>query len=207
MRRVLSTAVIATAAIFTAFTPVQGQMTKGIFAGVNSSSFSVSELDSDESTSSHTGFMAGGWIGFDLGNLLSLQLEAFYTQKGSKFNETGEPTATFKADYIEVPLLLQVRIPIAAALTPHIYAGPAIAFNVSCKIAIDGGTGGKCDEAPFDTEIKSTDFSGIIGIGIHISRFLIAIQYDKGFDNLLVDDTSSSEVNNETWTLLAGFGL
>jgi len=206
MRRVLSTAVIATAAIFTAFTPAQGQMTKGIFAGVNSSTFSVSNLSSDESTSSHTGFMAGGWLGLGLGNLISLQLEAFYTQKGSKFDETGSPTTTFKVDYIEIPLLLQVGLPLGA-LKPHIYAGPAIAFNVSCKIAIDGGTGGKCDEAPFDTEVKSTDFSGIIGIGINISRFLIAVQYDHGFDNLLVDDTGSTEANNRTWTLLVGFGL
>jgi hypothetical protein len=206
MRRVIGTAVIATAAIFTAFTPAQGQMTKGIFAGVNSSSFSVTNLDSDESTSSHTGFMAGGWIGLHLGNLIALQLEAFYTQKGSKLNETGEPTATFKTDYIEIPLLLQVGLPLGA-LKPHIYAGPAIAFNVNCKIDIDGGTGGKCDEAPFDIEIKSTDFSGIIGIGINISRFLIAVQYDHGFDNLLVDDTSPTEANNRTWTLLAGFGL
>ena len=206
MRRVLSTAVIATAAIFTAFTPAQGQMTKGIFAGVNSSSFSINNLDSDESTSSHTGFMAGGWLGFGLGNLISLQLEAFYTQKGSKLNETGEPTATFKADYIEVPLLLQVGLPLGA-LKPHIYAGPAIAFNVSCKIGLEGSAEGNCDEPPFDTEIKSTDFSGIIGIGINISRFLIAVQYDHGFDNLLVDDTSPTEVNNRTWTLLAGIGL
>ena len=206
MRRVVSTAVIATAAIFTAFTSAQAQMTTGIFAGVNSSSFSVSNLDPDESTSSHTGFMAGGWIGLHLGNLIAVQLEAFYTQKGSKLNTTGAPTSTFKADYIEIPLLLQVGLPLGG-LKPHIYAGPAIAFNVNCQIDIDGGTGGKCDEPPFDTEIKSTDLSGIIGIGVHISRFLIAIQYDHGFDNILVDDTSPTEVNNRTWTLLAGFGL
>jgi hypothetical protein len=204
MRRVVSTVVIAAAAIFTAFTPAQGQMTKGIFAGVNSSTFSISDLSSDESTSSHTGFMAGGWVGLHLGNLIALQLEAFYTQKGSKFNQTGQPTATFKVDYIEIPLLLQVGLPLGA-LKPHIYAGPAIAFNVSCKISVDGSESGKCDEAPFDTEVKSTDFSGIIGIGINISRFLIALQYDIGFDNILVDDPT--EVSNQTWTLLAGFGL
>ena len=206
MRRVVSTVVIATAAVFTAFTPAQGQMTKGIFAGVNSSSFSITNLDPDESTSSHTGFMAGGWIGLHLGNLIALQLEVFYTQKGSKLNETGEPTATFKADYIEIPLLLQVGLPLGA-LKPHIYAGPAIAFNVNCKIGLEGSAEGNCAEPTFDTEIKSTDFSGIIGIGINISRFLIAVQYDHGFDNLLVDDTSPTEVNNRTWTLLAGFGL
>ncbi len=204
MRRIFSTAVIATAVVFTAFTPAQGQMTKGIFAGVNSSTFSITDLSSDESTSSHTGFMAGGWVGLHLGNLIALQLEAFYTQKGSKFNQTGQPTATFKVDYIEIPLLLQVGLPLGA-LKPHIYAGPAIAFNVSCKISVDGSESGKCDEAPFDTEVKSTDFSGIIGIGINISRFLIALQYDIGFDNILVDDPT--EVSNQTWTLLAGFGL
>ncbi len=206
MRRVLCTVVIAVAAVFTASTSAQAQLTAGGFAGVNSSTFSISELSSSESTSSQIGFMAGGWVGFHLGGLLTLQVEAFYTQKGSKLEDTGSPTATFKADYIEVPLLLKVGIPLGG-LKPNIYAGPAIAFNVNCKIGLEGSPEANCDDPLFDVEVKSTDLSGIIGVGINLSRFLIAVQYDHGFDNILVDDLSTQEVNNRTWTLLVGFGI
>lgn len=208
MRRVLSTAVIATATVFTVFTPAQAQLTAGIMAGVNSSSLSISDLSSGEGTSSQTGFMAGGWVGMHLGSMIALQVEGFYTQKGTKRTSSGTTVGTIKVDYVEVPVILRVGIPIIPVISPYIYGGPAIAFNVSCKSQPEGGTSTDCDDPTgIDTEIKSTDFSGIIGLGIQLSRFLIAIQYDHGFDNIIVDDTSTTEVNNRTWTLKGGFGI
>ena len=208
MRRIFSTAVIATAAALTAFTPAQAQLTAGIMAGVNSSSLSISDLPSVEGTSSQTGFMAGGWVGMHLGSMIALQVEGFYTQKGTKLTSSGSTIGTIKVDYVEVPVILRVGIPIIPVISPYIYGGPAIAFNVSCKSQPEGGTSTDCDDPTgIDTEIKSTDFSGIIGLGIQLSRFLIAIQYDHGFDNIIVQDTGTEEANNRTWTLKGGFGI
>jgi hypothetical protein len=208
MRRVFGTAVIAAAAIVTALTPAQAQLTMGVQAGVNSSNISLSE-STGVNTSSYTAFMAGGWVGAHLGSVIALQVEAFYTQKGSKLSASGVPNETLKIDYVEVPLILRVGIPIIPVIKPYIFGGPSIAFNVSCKTQTDGGGASvNCDDPTgLDTEIKSTDFSGIIGLGIQLSRFIIAIQYDHGFDNIIVEDGGTQEVNNRTWTLKGGFGI
>ena len=207
MRRIFSTAVIATAAALTAFAPAQAQLTAGVQVGVNSSNISLTDVPG-VSTSSLTGFMGGGWVGAHVGSIIAIQVEAFYTQKGAKLESSGVPTETLKVDYVEVPVIVRVGIPIIPVIKPYIFGGPAIAFNVSCKSQPEGGTSTDCDDPTgIDTEIKSTDFSGIIGLGIQLSRFLIAIQYDHGFDNIIVQDTGTEEANNRTWTLKGGFGI
>ncbi len=207
MRRIFSTAVIATAAALTAFAPAQAQLTAGVQVGVNSSNISLTDVPG-VSTSSLTGFMGGGWVGAHVGSIIAIQVEAFYTQKGAKLESSGVPTETLKVDYVEVPVIVRVGIPIIPVISPYIYGGPAIAFNVSCKSQPEGGTSTDCDDPTgIDTEIKSTDFSGIIGLGIQLSRFIIAIQYDHGFDNIIVQDTGTEEANNRTWTLKGGFGI
>lgn len=207
MRRTLSTAVIATAAVLTFFTPAQAQITAGIQAGVNSANLSISPESPGEGTSSYTAFMAGGWVGLHLGSIFALQVEPVYTQKGAKLTSGGASFATVKVDYIEVPLILRVGIPILPVISPYVFGGPAIAFNVSCKAQPDGGSSTNCDDPNgLDTEISSTDFSGILGLGIQLSRFLIAVQYDLGFDSILANDPSAT-VKTQTWTLKAGFGI
>jgi len=206
MRRVFGTAVVAAAAVITAFTPAQAQITAGVQVGVNSTNISLSE-SAGVNTSSNITYMAGGWVGAHLGSIIALQVEAFYTQKGADLAFT--PVETLKIDYIEVPVILRVGIPIIPVIKPYIFGGPSIAFAVSCKTQTDGGGSSiDCDDPQGqDIEIKSTDFSAIIGLGVQLSRFIIAIQYDHGFDNILVDDTSTDEANNRTWTLKGGFGI
>ncbi len=132
MRRIFSTAVIATAAALTAFAPAQAQLTAGVQVGVNSSNISLTDVPG-VSTSSLTGFMGGGWVGAHVGSIIAIQVEAFYTQKGAKLESSGVPTETLKVDYVEVPVIVRVGIPIIPVIKPYIFGGPAIAFNVSCK--------------------------------------------------------------------------
>ena len=127
-------------------------------------------------------------------------------QKGADLTLGGAAFANIRVDYVEVPLILRVGIPILPAISPYIYGGPAIAFKVSCKAGPEGGTSTDCDDpAGLDTEVSSTTYSGILGLGVQLSRFLIAIQYDLGFDSVIDDPVV--EVKNETWTLKAGFGI
>ena len=79
MRQVFGSVLFALAVAMIPATSAHAQLTVGGFVGVNFSDLNVSDLDVSETVDSRTGFMAGGWVGKNLGLLFALQLEAYYT--------------------------------------------------------------------------------------------------------------------------------
>jgi hypothetical protein len=180
---------------------VEAQDTFGGFAGVNFSDIDVDNL-SPETLESRTGFMVGGWVGKRLGGILTLRLEGYWTQKGADVVGGAAPT-TLKINYIEVPLILRVEIPLIV-IKPAIYAGPAIAFKTSCSVANQTLVVG-CDDPGTNFMVKSTDLSGIIGAGIGLGPIVLDVQYDVSFSD--ITDDPDQEVKNKTWTIRAAFGI
>jgi len=92
----------------------------GAAAGMNlaNQSFSPDLYPAGNPKGFRTGFAAGGLAEIGISNLLSVQLEPKYTQKGTKFHDitttnttptpNGTTDATFKLDYFEIPILLKV---------------------------------------------------------------------------------------------------
>ena len=202
MRRILLSAGLIIAATLAPLSAGYAQLTFGGFAGVNFSSLDISALDPDESTSSRTGAMFGGYLGTHLGRLFTVRLEGYWTQKGAELQESGSSVENFKITYIEVPLILRVNLPLVV-IKPAIYAGPAISFKTSCTRA-DSSTSESCEDGGI--MIKSTDFSGIIGAGIGVGPITLDVQYDRSFSGI-VDEDGAPEVKNETWTVRAAFGI
>jgi len=201
MRRILLSAGLIIAATLAPLSAGHAQLTFGGFAGVNFSSLDISALDPDESTSSRTGGMFGGYLGTHLGRLFTVRLEGYWTRKGADLQESGSSVGSFKIDYIEVPLILRVNLPLVV-IKPAIYAGPAISFKTSCT-AEDSTISESCEDVAM---ISSTDFSGIIGAGIGFGPITLDVQYDRSFSSIL-DEDGASEVKNETWTVRAAFGI
>ena len=205
MRRILLSVGLILAATLVPLSAGHAQLTFGAFAGVNFANLDVTNLDPDEATSSRTGGMFGGYIGTHMGRLFTIRLEGYWTRKGADLTESGNTVASFKINYIEVPLLLRVHIPLVI-VKPAIYAGPAISFQTSCDLEATGGPSVPCADAGVD--LKSTDFSGIIGAGVGVGPITLDVQYDFSFSNILDDATSgTTEVKNQTWTVRAAFGI
>ncbi len=199
MRRILLSAGLIIAATLAPLSAGHAQLTFGGFAGVNSSNVDVSNPELGESTSSRIGGMFGGWIGTHLGRLFTVRLEGYWTRKGADQVESGNTVGSVQLDYIEVPLILRVNIPLVV-VKPAIYAGPAISFKTSCAVE-DLDDSVSCDS------FKSTDFSGIVGAGIGFGPITLDVQYDFSFSNILDEPSSPSEVKNQTWTVRAAFGI
>ena len=178
------------------------QLTFGGFAGVNSSTLDVTNL-STESFSSRTGGMVGGYVGTHLGRLFTVRLEGFWTRKGTDFEDSGT-TGSIKIDYIEVPLILRVNIPLVV-VKPALYAGPAISFKTNCTAEDSSTSSMSCEDA--GVMFKSTDFSGIIGAGVGVGPFTLDLQYDFSFSDILDNPNATQEVKNETWTARVAFGI
>lgn len=168
----------------------------GFMGGLNLARLSgagVEEFD----VKNRVGFLAGAFAEIGVVRNFAIEPEIYYTMKGAKATDAGEDLE-FKADWLEIPLLAKVLIPIESAskvkVRPHFYAGPAVAFRTSCKVK--GESGGvsvevECDE--FDTSVKKTDFSIVFGGGVDIGPVLVGVRYDLGLTDLNDDPEATSE--------------
>ena len=205
MRRILVSTGLVLAAVLAPLSGANAQLTFGGFAGVNFSNLDVSNLSVNEVTSSRTGGMFGGYIGTHMSRLFTIRLEGYWTQKGADLVTSGTTTESFKLQYIEVPLILRVNIPLVV-IKPSVYAGPAISFQTKCDAEdTASGTTMPCEDVGIT--LKSTDVSGIIGAGVGVGPITIDVQYDFSFSNILDDPTPGDEVKNKTWTVRAAFGI
>ena len=112
------------------------QMQIGPKAGLNIASIGGDDADQileGQSLDSKTGFSGGLFFMYQFSNMFAIQPEAYYTMKGATYSESGADL-TISLDYIEVPLLFKLLIPIEGSnIKPSIFAGPSIGFNMTAK--------------------------------------------------------------------------
>lgn len=167
----------------------QSPINIGIRGGVNFANLNDTDLDTD----GRTGFMAGVYFNYQIANSpISIQPEVLYTQKGFALGD-----ATAKLGYIEIPVLAKFDWVMDGNITPHVYFGPYVAFNVSAEA--DGG------QFEFDIEdsIKSTDFGVVVGAGVDINRFNIGVRYGAG----LTEISDNGDGKNGVLSIVAGIGF
>lgn len=189
-------------------TPLNAQMQIGPKAGLN-----IANAVGDDATifgidlESRTGFTGGIFFMFQFSSLFAIQPEAYYTMKGATLS--GENSdITFSFDYIEVPVLLKLIIPVEGSnIRPSVFAGPSVGFNTTAKIKSES------EEQDVKEDIKSTDFGLVFGggIGIMIGKNELGfdIRYILGLSSL--DDTSSNadDIKNAviSFNMYFGFSL
>jgi Outer membrane protein beta-barrel domain len=117
----------------------------------------------------------------------------------------GDPTEKVSLGYVQIPILIQYELPVKSKIKPRIMAGPAIAFNVSKKDEASGY--GAWDGEHDIGNLKSTDLSGIIGVGatFPIGKLNLGLDfmYDRSFSSAFSDVTEeelANDVNEELWT-------
>ena len=136
------------------FVPVNAQTSLGFIGGLNLANVSI-DPDMDVDWKNLNGFAAGGVLDFQLGDAASIQLEPMYLQKGTMAEE-GDSKLEYKANYLEVPVLLKYSLGSGEA-KPFILAGPSIGYLLDAKLKATEGS------ESMETDIKdvtsSIDFS------------------------------------------------
>lgn len=194
--------------------PARAQVAVGFSGGLSIAELTGDDVD-DDNLDSRTGFLVGGWASFPLSDILSLTSGLYYVQKGAEDAEQGVDV-TLKLDYLEVPVLLQVGVFESERTAFSLFAGPAIAFEIGCKIEGSGGgvdASVDCEDAgleDIEIETKSVTFDAIFGAGIRVmtseTMFLLGnAGLDLGLSSI-DDSVDEGDVKNSNWFFQVGAG-
>lgn len=183
-------------------------------------SFSTWDLDPEEDLETLTALTGGGFVRIGFGGF-SIQPELMFVRKGTEFATGTDDDFEVRVDYVEIPLLLRYDIGLVGApLSPYLYAGPAVAFEVACEFA--GSSGGvdatiDCDDAAAelgeDFEHEEMDFGvmvgGGVGFGLGPGRLLVEGRYTWGLRDLLEPDPTEgpAELKNRSGAVLVGYSV
>jgi len=206
-------ALLACSALVVALTPgqslAQARTTFGIEGGINVANidFTASDTaDSVPSFDSRTRGVGGFFVAVDFNRHAGLQIEALYSQKGTKtsFSDSeGSFEVEASLDYIEIPVLFRANMPASDAVTFRVFGGPAFGIKVKddLKLTVDGEDASDQD----DTQFKSYDLSLVVGAAVQFGPFFVDGRYSWGMIDVL--DGDPDEIKGRTFSFMVGFAF
>lgn len=173
--------------------PAMGQTQLGVLAGLNLANINVGDKEEGVEYSMRTVFGFGGVASFGLSEMMMLQLEPAYMQKGTKVKFDGQEAGDYKLAYIDIPVLLKIVFG-QSNVKPYALVGGNIGFLMSAKAAPTQG-----EEVDIKEDLESLDYGLNFGAGVNIpmgtNQFFIEAQYALG----LADITKPEEILGETF--------
>jgi predicted outer membrane protein len=142
---------------------------------------------------------------------LALQPEVSYVRRIGVSTVTAS-TLTLTADYVELPVMLQLQAPWTRGVAPYVTAGPSVAFRVRCTLQFVGGgitTDDQCDNSS-GARVNRVDVGLAAGVGLHLgvgaTKLDIESRITTGLrSNVLPIDVANSR--SEGWSVLAGVSM
>ncbi len=186
-------------------------MTFGFSGDMNLADASV-ELDGISlPTNGRKTFGFGILVGLQSSPVLAMQLEVHLTGRGFRLTQQASGlTLGLNATYVDIPLHAMFSMPGGGGnlLTPRFFAGPLLAFRVSCTsqdIVMDPTFPNEC---PLDVA-RQVDFGVSLGAGVKIGRgpegLLLDVSYKRGFLNVSKSTTMDANIKNHNIVLSLGF--
>jgi hypothetical protein len=136
----------------------------GVKGGLGQGGFTGSQEFNWDQTSLSTAL----FVNRRLSERFALQPELAHLQKVG-ISIVGSSQLTLAVDYLEMPLLLQFKLPQLAGVMPFVFAGPNAALSLSCTLKFVGGglsTSNNCDTGGGTVRTRTFDFGGTVGGGI-----------------------------------------
>ena len=207
MKRLITALVIAAfAGLLVLPQPAAADIQFGFKAGGNMAK--PTGLDAQDplaTLKSKVGFMGGIFLAFNFGRVVTIQSEVLYTMKGATYMALDDSyTDKLYADYIEVPLLLKLKLPLPV-VQPFVFAGPTVGFKLSEKLESNG------EEIPLtEALLKNNDYGAIFGAGLNLGRnFMLDVRYSLGMQKVI--STFEGEVQpdfkNGVWSATLGIAF
>ena len=186
----------------------------GINGGLSRASIAGNDADRAESI---RGIKAGAAATFPLDGNFEFQVGAAFVEKGFKVGDHF----SIGMDYIEVPVMLRISVPVDGRISPHLAGGLGVGFNIGCRAAtFFEGNPGNVDCEEIDFESKGVDWGFMANAGLSIATSdKLSVTFDVAYDtgrSSVVDDFGGvvevfrgfdRPVTNRAWSFLMGVAL
>jgi hypothetical protein len=201
--------------IFAAGSVMAGVLDFGIKGGINIAN--IYGDDSEGEVDWKTGFAGGIFLDWGITPLFGIQPELLYVQDGSK-TDFLEVDWQLKFNYLQVPVLAKVDLPIGGTLIPVLYAGPYVSLLLDSKLTLEAdnnsATVGLTDYT------KSYDAGFVFGAGLEFGvgpgKMTLEGRYNLGLTEIDdgigegifgIPDSENTDMKNESWMIMAGYAF
>ncbi len=179
----------------------------GVRGGANIANADVKGSFFTQDPGNLTAFHVGLLGRVDISRYFALQTEVWYSRKGF---DKGPGDVALKLTYFEIPVLAVLKYP--ARISPHVYAGPVLGLESSCRVstAIDDDV--DCEQASEGApRTKGADSGLIFGGGVSLTAgpgaLLLDVMYNLGLTDLSEVSGEIDSIKTRTWYLSAGYAL
>lgn len=189
-----------------------GEVRLGLDAGLTLATFRGAAV---EGLDTQTGASVGLTLDRQVHDLVWIGTGVGWAQKGATGTLTGfeEPLVTdLRLDYLQIPVLFGVGLAPDSRVRPTVFAGPAVAFEMSCDVRTAPEELAVTLGCPEDDSRRQTDWSAILGAGIgyDTGRALVRVtgRYDHGLTQL--NDTEGgqfAQLHNRAFVIGAGVSV
>ena len=174
------------------------ELSFGIKAGINYSNV-YSESGDGYVADGKVGFAGGLFVSIPLNELIGVQPELLYSQKGFKTEGTffdGQITSS----YLDLPIHLQIK----PTENISILAGPQFSYLLSTKYELNGFSA--IDEEDLDDNNNKATVGISAGVDFEIQNFLISARGSWDL-NKVNKDNSTSDINykNQLFQITLGY--
>ncbi|MBF8962898.1 PorT family protein [Pontibacter sp. FD36] len=188
-------------AVGMAFTSMAQSVSFGPRVGATFSKVSLSDGDGDELEDElkyTPGLQVGVVANFNVSELLSIQPELLFIQKGYKF---GDSDAYLKgtSNYIEVPVLAKITFG-SEQVKGFVTGGPTVGYLASGKMSMkyDGNKGS--DSYEFEDEDNRMELGASFGVGLGYNlgagALNLDVRYGLGLTSLYEVESGESKSRN-----------
>ena len=163
--------------------------------------FSAADFNNTEDTKARVGLIVGPEFEYYLTNKFSLAGGLNYSQQGAEI-DSKQLDATFKLDYLTVPIVANFYVLKGLALKAGIQPG----FNLSGKIEGEVGSVKVSDDLD---HVKSFDMAIPVGLSYEFKNFVLDARYTFGLTKIFEDKSSyhSLDSKNLTFQLTLGYKI
>jgi len=173
----------------------------GVKGGVNFANLNF-DLETDEiKMDRRTGFVGGLFMIWPGNSRAALQVEALFSQKGSKLSEDGF-SGKLKIDYLDVPVLVRLSSGSPNRTSFHVIGGPSVGFKLRARATDDLAEDGSSEDISDD--VKSIDFGLVAGVGVDMGRITVDARQAWGLSNINDDPEDDEKVKTRTFSVMLG---
>jgi len=209
------------------FQEATAQFNTSLFTGIHVSSFESSQnLITTHPLTNLTGGVA---LSYDLDEKLAVSTGLIFTKKGFSINQSTSfnvlgidlpvgAKAETSVNYLEVPLLLQLKLTDRLKVKPYVAGGPVIAYATSGHIRTKATAIIDFNIAETPLQLDSPDYNrtqilGQIKGGIawpygDLGHFITEVIYSHSFTDLISENYAVDiGGRHKGWTLNVGYGM